>query len=222
MREEIVDMARRINALGLNQGASGNIACRTPAGMLVTPSAKPYETMSPSDVLEISLSGSIISRPTDEKSRKTLRPSSEWRLHAHILSERPEVNSVLHCHSAFATAIACHGRDIPSFHYMIAIAGGNNIRCAPYQTFGTEELSSVAVKALKDRFACLLAHHGQVALGKTLNQALNIALEVESLSKVYLNSLIIGEPKKLSDVEMKRVLDKINSIGYSTDNQTLL
>lgn len=117
------------------------------------------------------------------------RPSSEWRFHRDILRERADINVVLHCHSIYATTLACHHKTIPSFHYMTGIAGGTTIRCAEYATFGTQALSVNALVALKDRMACLLGQHGQISLGKTLESALWLAIEVETLSRIYVQAL---------------------------------
>ena len=170
-----------MNVLGLNQGTSGNVSVRIPGGLLITPSSLAYELMCPEDLVAIDLHGQPLAEAV-VSDRVPRRPSSEWRLHADIFATRPDVQAVLHCHSIHATAIACHGRAIPPFHYMTAVAGGDDIRCAAYATFGTEELSRLAVQALQDRLACLLAQHGQVALGAHggLQQALRIAVEVET------------------------------------------
>jgi L-fuculose-phosphate aldolase len=142
------------------------------------------------------------------------RPSSEWRLHADILASRPELQAVLHCHSIHATALACHGRAIPPFHYMTAVAGGDDIRCAPYATFGTAELSALAVQALEGRLACLLAQHGQVTVGSSLDQALRIAIEVETLARMYLQALQLGEPPLLSAEQMAAVHHQFRTLLY--------
>jgi len=182
LRQELVSVARRLNASGLNQGTSGNLSQRIPGGLLITPSSLPYEQMEPTDLVAIDWSG----MPLNEPSR---RPSSEWRLHADVLAARPDVQAVLHCHPIHGTALACHDRGIPPFHYMTAVAGGDDIRCAPYATFGTEQLSRMTVQALHGRQACLLARHGLVSLGDSLDQALRIAVEVETLARMYLQAL---------------------------------
>ena len=155
LREQLVAVARRMQASGINQGTSGNLSARIPGGMLITPSSLPYELMQPSDLVALDLAGKPLVAP--EPGRPQRRPSSEWRLHADVLANRPEVQAVLHCHSIHATALACHGRGIPPFHYMIAVAGGHDIRCAPYATFGTQALSDGVVEALQGRLACLMA-----------------------------------------------------------------
>lgn len=207
LRQQLVTVARRLNASGLNQGTSGNLSVRIPGGLLITPSSLPYELMQPQDLVALDLAGGC----RDGGSR---RPSSEWRLHADILAGRPEIAAVLHCHSIHATALACHGRAIPPFHYMTAVAGGDDIRCAPYATFGTAELSELAVAALVDRRACLLAQHGQVALGASLDQALRIAIEVETLAQMYLQALQLGEPPLLSPEQMAAVHHQFRTLLY--------
>ncbi|WP_242036354.1 class II aldolase/adducin family protein [Cyanobium sp. FACHB-13342] len=207
LRQQLVTVARRLNASGLNQGTSGNLSVRIPGGLLITPSSLPYELMQPQDLVALDLAGGC----RDGGSR---RPSSEWRLHADILAGRPEIAAVLHCHSIHATALACHGRAIPPFHYMTAVAGGDDIRCAPYATFGTAELSDLAVAALVDRRACLLAQHGQVALGASLDQALRIAIEVETLAQMYLQALQLGEPPLLSPEQMAAVHHQFRTLLY--------
>jgi L-fuculose-phosphate aldolase len=207
LRQQLVAVARRMNASGINQGTSGNLSARIPGGMLITPSSLPYEQMEPTDLVALDLAGV----PRDAGA---MRPSSEWRLHADILASRPELQAVLHCHSIHATALACHGRAIPPFHYMTAVAGGDDIRCAPYATFGTAELSALAVQALDGRLACLLAQHGQVTVGSSLDQALRIAIEVETLARMYLQALQLGEPPLLSPEQMAAVHHQFRTLLY--------
>lgn len=212
LRQQLVTVARRLNGSGLNQGTSGNLSVRIPGGLLITPSSLPYEQMEPEDLVAIDHRGQVLAGgPWDGGAR---RPSSEWRLHADILAGRPEVAAVLHCHSIHATALACHGRGIPPFHYMTAVAGGDDIRCAPYATFGTAELSDLAVQALVDRKACLLGQHGQVTLGASLDQALRIAIEVETLAQMYLQALQLGEPPLLSAEQMAAVHHQFRTLLY--------
>jgi len=208
-RQQLVAVARRMNASGINQGTSGNLSLRMEGGMLITPSSLPYEQMQPEDLVALDLAGQPL-----EPAAAGRRPSSEWRLHADILASRPEITAVLHCHSIHATALACHGRAIPPFHYMTAVAGGDDIRCAPYATFGTPELSQRAVQALEGRLACLLAQHGQVALGRSLDQALRIAIEVDTLAQMYLQALQLGEPPLLSAAQMAAVHQQFSSLLY--------
>ena len=212
LREQLVAVARRMNASGLNQGTSGNLSARIPGGLLITPSSLSYEVMEPADLVAIESSG----RPRDAMAR---RPSSEWRLHADVLTARPEFQAVLHCHPVHATALACHDRPIPAFHYMVAVAGGDDIRCAPYATFGTAALSAHVVRALVERQACLMARHGLVTLGSDLEAALRIAVEVETLAKMYLQALQLGEPPLLDAEQMEAVHAQFKGLHYGQQDQ---
>ncbi|MFQ5620063.1 MAG: class II aldolase/adducin family protein [Rhodospirillales bacterium] len=209
-RREIIDTARTMNALGLNRGTSGNISARVDGGLLITPSGIPYEECRPGDIVEMGMDGA-----SDDRRR----PSSEWRFHRDILAARPEVGAVVHAHSTFATTLACLGRGIPAFHYMIAVAGGRDIRCAPYATFGTQALSGAAVKALEGRRACLLANHGMIVVGPALKAALALAVEVEALAEQYWRVLQVGEPTLLDDAEMDVVLEKFKAYGQNAGGQ---
>ena len=213
LRQQLVTVARRMNGTGLNQGTSGNLSVRIEEGILVTPSSLPYEQMEVGDLVALDLSG----QPLKEKQR---RPSSEWRLHADVLSCRPEAMAVFHCHPIHATALACHDRGIPAFHYMVAVAGGDEIRCAPYATFGTKELSDNVVNALAQRNACLLARHGMVTLGKDLESALRVAVEVETLARMYLQALQLGEPPLLSMQQMQAVHAQFRGLHYGQADQS--
>ena len=203
-RQAIIGACRRMNALGINQGTSGNISVRHRDGLLVTPTSVPYEAMTPDQIVFMAMDGSHA---------PTQKPSSEWRFHRDIYAARREVGAIVHAHSPFATSIACLGRDIPPFHYMIAVAGGKDIRCAAYATFGTQQLSDHALCALEGRKACLLANHGMIAVGASLTAALALAVEVEALAEQYWRALQIGPPNLLSDVEMEIVLEKFCSYG---------
>ena len=212
LREQLVAVARRMNGSGLNQGTSGNLSVRLPEGLLITPSSLPYERMEPGDLVAINWQG----QPLQEGGR---RPSSEWRLHADVLAARPEFMAVLHCHPIHGTALACHDRGIPPFHYMTAVAGGDDIRCAPYATFGTEELSRLTVEAMADRQACLLARHGLVSAGESLDQALRIAVEVETLARMYLQALQLSEPPLLTQAQMQAVHAQFRGLGYGQPDE---
>ena len=205
LRREMVDTSRRMNASGINQGTSGNLSVRCGEGFLITPSALPYESMTPDDIMKMAFDGTY---------EGPHRPSSEWRFHRDILRERQDVNAVLHCHSVYATTLAVHHRTIPAFHYMIGVAGGTTIRCARYATFGTQALSDAALEALQDRLACLLGQHGQIALGTTLAGALWLAIEVETIARMYVQALPLGEPPVLSDEEMARVIGQMQRMSY--------
>ena len=204
-RRAMVETGRRMNATGINQGTSGNISIRVPDGFLITPTSLPYDRMEPGDLVRMHFDGSHAGRR---------RPSSEWRFHRDILAERSDVDVVLHCHSVYATTLACHHRTIPAFHYMVALAGGPTIRCAPYATFGSQALSDHAVAALEGRRACLLGKHGMIALGPTTAAALALAVEVEALARLYLGALALGEPPVLADEEIERVIARMRRRGY--------
>lgn len=205
-RQAIIDACRRMNALGINQGTSGNISVRHADGLLVTPTSVPYEAMTPDQIVLMAMDGS---HPPDQK------PSSEWRFHRDILSSRPDVNAVVHAHPTYCTILAIMGMAIPPLHYMIAAAGGDSIRCAPYATFGTAELSEHAVRALEGRLACLLDHHGMIVIGKTLDKAMWLAVEVETLARQYHGCLQIGQPPLLSSDEIERVRQRMAGYGLS-------
>ena len=207
-RQSMIDACLRMTELGINQGTSGNISLRHDKGMLITPTSVPYEEMQAEQIVFMDQDGSF------DPGQK---PSSEWRFHRDILKARPEVNAVVHAHPPYATTLAIMGRDIPPVHYMIAVAGGDTIRCAPYATFGTEELSRRAVKGLEDRLACLLAHHGMIAIGPTLARAMWLAVEVETLARQYHGCLQIGIPPLLSKAEIENVRSRIAGYGHAKD-----
>ena len=204
LRAEIIATAVRMNERRINSGRSGNVSARTETGFLITPTGLPYESMQPEDIVAVTFAGAA----TGPRA-----PSSEWRFHRDIYVDRPDAGAIVHAHSSFATTLACLGRGIPAFHYMIAIAGGKDIRCAPYATFGTQELSHGALVALSGRRACLLANHGMIAVDASLEAALALAIEVEVLAEQYWRALQIGEPNLLSDAEMDIVLEKFKVYG---------
>ena len=208
LRETIVATARAMNASGINRGTAGNVSARVDGGFLITPSGVPYDITTPDDIVTVD---------DDGKPRGRLAPSSEWRFHREIYRNRPELHAIVHTHSPHATTLACLGRGIPAFHYMVAVAGGRDIRCAPYATFGTQELADHIVTALTGRKACLLSHHGMISAETTLASALALAIEVESLAEMYWRALQIGEPALLPDPEMDRVLAKFATYGPARD-----
>ena len=204
VRQEMVETCRAMDAKGINQGTAGNLSLRYGAGFLITPSSMPYDIMQAEDIVEMGWDGTYVGR----------RPSSEWRFHRDILKTRTDMNVVLHCHSLYATSVACHHRTIPAFHYMVGVMGGTTLRCARYATYGTQALSDAAIEALEGRKACLLGQHGQIALGKTLNAALWMAIEVETLARMYQQALVLGEPPVLPDDEMERVIAQMTRMSY--------
>jgi len=199
LRRDLIVTARSMNGLGINQGTSGNVSARAGKGFLITPSALPYDKTTLDDIVAVALDGTA-------KGRR--RPSSEWRIHRDIYAARPEAGAIVHTHATFATTLACLGKPIPRFHYMVAMAGGDDIRCAPYATFGTQELSNHALAALEGRKACLLANHGMIAVGADLESALALAVEVESLARQYWQAPQAGKPKLLTRKQMAVVLEK--------------
>ncbi len=199
LRQQLIDTALAMNASGINQGASGNISLRVEGGFLITPSALPYDQYQCEDIVFMSQSG---------EAKGIRKPSSEWRFHKDIYLNRKDASAVLHAHSPSCTTLACLNMKIPAFHYMVAIAGGNDIRCAPYATFGTQTLSDHILAALKGRKACLLANHGMLCLEQDLSKALSLAIEVENLAHIYNQTLQIGTPQLLDEHEMARVLEK--------------
>jgi len=193
-----------MNRVGINQGTAGNVSVRIPEGLLITPSGLEYERMKPADIVAIDGTG----RPSGAGT-----PSSEWRFHFDIMKSRADAGAVLHAHPPFCTALACLGLEIPAFHYMVAVAGGDSIRCAPYATFGTQTLSDNALRALDERKACLLANHGMICVADGLDEALNLAIEVETLAQQYCRALQIGTPRILPADEMRTVLEKFRTYG---------
>lgn len=208
LRAGIVRIAQAMDRAGFCPSKSGNVSARTPGGrsFYLTPSGLPYAVMRPDDLVELDLEGNVLAGER--------RPSSEWRFHASLYRARPEAGAVVHNHSPKATALSCARRGIPAFHYMIALAGGADIACADYATFGSQELADNAVAAIAGRKAVLLANHGVIALGATLDGAYQIAAEVENLAGQYLALLAAGlEPVLLDELEMARVADKFAGYG---------
>jgi L-fuculose-phosphate aldolase len=204
-RAEIIAVAQALDAAGLVPNKSGNVSGRTPDGFLITPAGVPYADLVPGHLVALRLAG--------EPDPAGARPSSEWRMHAAVYLARPEVRAIVHMHSPQATALACAGRGIPPFHYMIALAGGD-IRCMPYATFGTAGLAAVAVRGLEGRRATLLSNHGVLTVGGSLRAAYAVALEVENLATQYLALLAAGlEPRLLDDAELARVIEKFADYG---------
>jgi L-fuculose-phosphate aldolase len=204
-RDALVETARAMNRLGINRGKSGNVSVRAGAGFFVTPSALAYDRMTAADVVEMTLDGATIAT--------TRAPSSEWRFHRDLYVQRDDVRAIVHTHAPFATTLACLDRAIPAFHYMVARAGGSDIRCARYATFGTQALSDHVVAAMTGRNACLMSHHGMIAAGDSLDAALALAVEVEQLAEMYWRALQLGAPTLLDDEEMARVARQFEGYG---------
>ena len=205
LRRAIIETAIAMSRDGLSPGRSGNVSARVEGGMLITPTGLAYETLDEEQIVFVGADGS---RRAGE-----LKPSSEWLMHLAVYEGKPEAGAVVHCHSLNATALACAGKPIPAFHYMVAVAGGMDIPLAPYATFGSGELAQCVAAALRDRNAALLAHHGQIACGRDLGAALDLAREIETLAAQYCQFLKIGGGPLLDEAEMQRVLQKFCSYG---------
>ena len=208
LRAAVIEAALGMNAAGINVNTSGNVSARCQrgahAGFVITPSGMPYRDLRAEDIVFVSADG------LPQGSRM---PSSEWRFHRDLYADRLEFAAIVHTHSPYATALSCHGRPIPAFHYMVVRAGGVDIRCAPYATFGTQALSDHAIEAMRGRSACLLAHHGVIACGAGIESALALAIEVEHLARIYLAACELGEPPRLDASEMQRVVDQFRTYG---------
>lgn len=219
LRTQVIATARAMNAAGINVNKAGNVSARCARrrspGFVITPTGVPYDALTPQDLVFVPLAAAAGDGLPDGVVGERL-PSSEWRFHFDILRSRREFDAIVHTHSQAATALACHHLGIPAFHYMVAAAGGPDIRCAPYATFGTQELSDNALAALRGRKACLLAHHGVIACERSLARALALAIEVENLAAMYLRARQIGDPPLLSSAEMTRVIEKFATYGQPT------
>jgi len=204
LREQLIETAIAMNASGINRGTSGNLSVRSDGGFLITPSGLNYTEMAPVDIVQMNLEGEWAG---------SHKPSSEWRIHRDIYRAREDARTVLHAHPVNCATLACLGKPIPAFHYMVAVAGGKDIRCAAYATFGTQRLSEHVLTALTGRKACLMANHGLVCLEHDLRRALALAVEIEQLAKAYYQCLTVGEPVILDDAEMEIVLKKFSNYG---------
>ncbi|MGE0717568.1 MAG: class II aldolase/adducin family protein [Alphaproteobacteria bacterium] len=207
LRQAIIDKCRWMNASGLNQGTSGNISARWGDAMLITPSATPYDAMTPEMIARMPLTGEYGAW------EGPLKPSTEWRFHLDIMLARPEVGGIVHTHSTFATVLAIARKGIPACHYMMAAFGGADVRCAPYARYGTKELSDLALQALDGRQACLLANHGMIATGTSLDKAMWLAVELETIARQYYHTLLIGGPVVLSDAAIEETRQGFSTYG---------
>jgi L-fuculose-phosphate aldolase len=205
-RQSIIDACLEMNRLGINQGTSGNISVRHEDYILITPTSTPYDKLTPESIVRLEMDGTA---------KGPMQASSEWRFHRDIMAARPDVNAIVHAHPTYSTIVAIMGLSIPAIHYMIAVAGGDDIRCAPYAIFGSQELSQNAVTALEGRKACLLEHHGIIAVGSTLSKAMWLSVEVETLARQFHGAMQIGEPRLLPKEEIARVLAKMGSYGHA-------
>ena len=206
----LIETALQLQKIGLNHGATGNCSCRDGDTYLITPSGVETKNLSEDKVIRMNFTGNIVD------SISNLKPSSEWRFHQDIMSQRKEVGAVIHTHSVYASTFSLLGGDLPPFHYMIAVAGGDSVRCAPYAMFGTQELSDNIIGALVDRKACLIANHGLVALGDNLKEALQIAEEIEHLCQLYIEARKLGKPNLLSKKQMSEVIERFETYSRWT------
>jgi L-fuculose-phosphate aldolase len=208
--KSLINTSLQLQKMGLNHGATGNCSCRDGDTYLITPSGVSNLNLSEDSVVRMDFSGNIID------SISNLKPSSEWRFHQDIMTQRKEVGAIVHTHSIFASTVSLFGKELPPFHYMIAVAGGSSIRCASYAMFGTQELSDNIIEALRDRNACLIANHGLIAIGDNLTEALNIAEEVEHLCHLFIEAKKIGEPNLLSEKQMSDVIKRFKTYSRWT------
>ncbi|MCF8150424.1 MAG: class II aldolase/adducin family protein [Burkholderiaceae bacterium] len=208
--DKVLATARAMNASGINRGSAGNVSARISGGFIITPTGMAYDACTADDMVEVGADGAV-------SPRAQRLPSSEWRFHRDIYAAKPAAGAVVHTHSPFATALACQELGVPAFHYMVARFGGGDVRCAPYATFGSQELSDAIIGALDDRCACLMAHHGMVVFGRDADQALALAVELEGLCEQYWRVLQLGEAKLLDVAEMDRVIAKFATYGQQGD-----
>ncbi len=206
LREQAVAALRRLDTLGMNRGSTGNLSLRSGDGMLITPTGMGADALRPQDLVWLGHDGTL---------RGDWQPSSEWHFHRAVYAARPDLQAIVHAHPVHATALACLRRDLPAFHYMVAVAGGDSVPCVPYHLFGTEALSAAVAQAMQSRDACLLANHGLVAAGPTLARAMKVAQEIESLCETYLKALAVGEPVLLSAEQMAEVIERFRSYGQA-------
>ncbi|RUL70176.1 class II aldolase/adducin family protein [Dyella choica] len=204
LREQIVAYGLKLTPSGLSQGTSGNLSVRHGNGFLITPSGTPYEEITPEGVVQVAMDGSHA---------EGLRPSSEWRFHRDIYAARPDLHAIVHAHPPYSTALSMCRIQIPAVHYMIAVSGGDSIRCADYYTYGSQALSDAVMRAMEGRLACLMANHGMLAAGPNLEQAMWRAVEVETLSRQYALALQVGKPVLLTDAEVAQALEKFSNYG---------
>ena len=207
LRQAVVAAVQRMDTLGMNRGSTGNASARLGAGMLITPTGMGANGLQPEDLVWVGWDGTV---------QGDWKPSSEWHFHQAAYQARPDLHAVVHTHSTHAAALACLRRPLPAFHYMVAVAGGNDVPLVPYFTFGTPELSEGVAHALQQRNACLLANHGLVAAGTDMAHAMKVVQEIESLCEVYLKALAVAEPALLSKASMAEVIERFRSYGKTS------
>jgi L-fuculose-phosphate aldolase len=210
LRKDVIETALAMSHSGLSPCRSGNVSCRFADGMLITPTGLAYEEIGPKDIVFVAGDGTV---PGKQK-----KPSSEWQFHLAAYQARPDMGAVVHTHSLHAVVLASAGRPIPAFHYMVAVAGGADIPIVPYALFGSAELAEHVARGLADRRACLMAHHGAIAMGETAAQALELAHEVEVLAEQYYKLLLLGPPRLLTDAEMQDALERFKTYGQNAQD----
>lgn len=210
-RKAVIEISLKMSRSGLSPGRSGNVSCRWKNGMLITPTGMAYEELKPADIVFVDGDGTY--------SQKARKPSSEWRFHLAAYIARPDMGAVVHTHSLHATVLACAHKPIPAFHYMIAVAGGVDIPVIAYAPFGTDELARYVGDGLANRNALLMANHGQIAVGKHLAAALELAEEVEVLSEQYYKVLTLGRPRTLDAEAMADVLERFKGYGQNAQSK---
>jgi len=201
----LTETTLKLHEMGLNHGATGNCSCRDEETFLITPSGVEIEDLSAEKMVRMDFKGNVID------SKLNLNPSSEWRFHQDIFSHRKEISAVIHTHSIYASTVSLFNKELPPFHYMIAVAGGDSVRCAPYAMFGTQKLSDNIINALAGRKACLIANHGLVTIGESLEEALQISEEIEHLCHLYIEAKKIGDPNLLTQKEMTEVIERFQT-----------
>ncbi len=211
LRREVLETARAMSSSGLSPGRSGNVSARTAGGMLITPSGMAYADITPEDIVRVADDGTVAAGQR--------KPSSEWHFHLAAYRARHGIAAVVHTHSMHATVLACAHKPIPAFHYMVAVAGGKDIPCVPYAPFGTQDLANYVAEGLRDRDACLMANHGQIAVGATLSAALELAHEVEVLAGQYYKVLTLGAAHILSDQHMAEMVERFKSYGQKAQDK---
>ena len=211
LRDAAVAAVRKLDALGMNRGSTGNVSLRHRDGMLITPTGMGADDLRAQDMVWLGWGGAL---------EGAWQPSSEWHFHQAIYLARPDLQAIVHSHSVHAAALACLRRELPAFHYMVAVAGGHDVPCVPYHLFGTEALSQAVAAAMQHRDACLMANHGLVAAGSSIARALKVAQEIESLCEVYLKALAAGEPSLLARAQMDDVIEKFKRYGKTAASGT--
>jgi len=211
LREKVVVFGRRLVSAGLTVGSGGNLSALDAENGLIaiTPSGVSYDALTDSSIVVVNIAGNVV--------EGDLKPSSELGFHLALYRNFPNLRAVVHTHSVYATTFACLRWEIPAVHYLVGFAG-KRVPLSAYATFGTEELAANIVAAIDGYQAVLLANHGLVAVGTSLEEAFNVAEETEFVARVYYQSKCIGEPVLLPDGEMDKVLEKFKTYGQSRNS----